>query len=275
MRVFTHHFVVRHRLSQVLSLTERPTQWPLRTVHASASKQRRRYVSVVHRCCHRLAKIETKNKYEIHLESIWAKRRRFGNMYRYLSLETDQGKTDTRTNAPERKATSSKSGSAISIRSRRHTLLPLWPPPTIDTLNGPLRWLPANIRPFVREEKFFPFHFVGKIDPGNSRLISPTNWFQFFSPFSHFSLAVTLFLFDFQRRECSICRWGYSLHADFYFRCAFCSVTLAVAAQHRVNVYFCYFTAVPSGIFRPIAVVPNSQCKFHSFFRSLAFLYWL
>lgn len=48
---------------------------------------------------------------------------------------------------PERKATSSKSGSVISMRSRRQTLLPLRPPPpTTDTLTGPVRWLPANIR---------------------------------------------------------------------------------------------------------------------------------
>lgn len=198
------------------------------------------------------------------------------NMYRYLSLETDQGKTDTRTNAPERKATSSKSGSAISIRSRRHTLLPLWPPPTIDTLNGPVRWLPANIRPFVREEKFFPFPFVGKIYPGNSRLISPTDWFQSFFPF--FFTFPWLSLCSYLIFSVASVQFvdGVILYTRiFVFVPPFVQWHLQWPHSTERNVYFCYFTAVPSGIFRPIAVVPNSQCKFYSFFRSLAFLYWL
>lgn len=53
---------------------------------------------------------------------------------------------------PDKKATSSKSGSVISIRSRRQIFDPPWPPPTIDTLTGPLRWLPANIRVLRWEE---------------------------------------------------------------------------------------------------------------------------
>lgn len=44
---------------------------------------------------------------------------------------------NTRKDTPDKNATSSKSGSFISTRSRRQTLLPLWPPPTIDTLKGP------------------------------------------------------------------------------------------------------------------------------------------
>lgn len=49
-------------------------------------------------------------------------------------------------NLPDKKAQSSKSGSfVISIRSRRQTLEPLWPPPTIEILTGPLPLrLPAN-----------------------------------------------------------------------------------------------------------------------------------
>lgn len=99
---------------------------------------------------------------------------------------------ELRTNLPDKKATSSKSGSAISILSRRQIFDPAWPPPTTDTLTGPLRWLPANIWsfwsgrviffPFTLNHTILAFQYRKKTKSNDLYYVTPTkrpnDWFR-------------------------------------------------------------------------------------------------
>lgn len=93
---------------------------------------------------------------------------------------------------PDKKATSSKSGSVISIRSRRQIFDPPWPPPTTDTLTGPLRWLPANIWAFCWEDVFSSL----QVQITQYRLLindkKITRMKQFSPPFKWFSFFVSI-----------------------------------------------------------------------------------